>query len=123
MGTGMEKTHKITTDVSEEVPVLFVEGDITSEADSDIMKHYTEMKETHSPYHMVINFDKTKYINSAGIATLINIIQDLGDIGGKISFVGLSNHFQKVMDIVGISDFVDIFHTNDEAFKHIAEDK
>ena len=119
----MEKTHKVSTDIIENIPVLYVEGDITSEADSDIMKHYTDLKETHSPYHLVINFDKTKYINSAGIATLINIIQDLGDIGGKISFVGLSNHFQKVMDIVGISDFVDIFVSNEEAFKNIKKEK
>ena len=119
----MEKTHKVSTDIIENIPVLYVEGDITSEADCDIMKHYTDLKETHSPYHLVINFDKTKYINSAGIATLINIIQDLGDIGGKISFVGLSNHFQKVMDIVGISDFVDIFVSNEEAFKNIKKEK
>jgi anti-anti-sigma regulatory factor len=43
----------------------------------------------------------------------------LQDISGKVLFVGLTNHFKKVMDIVGISDFVDIFNTNDEALAKI----
>jgi len=116
----MEKTHRVSLKVLNNIPVLILEGDITSEADSDIMNTYREMKEKHSPFYLIIDFNKTKYINSAGIATLINIIQDLGDFGGKVVFTGLSQHFQKVMDIVGITDFVNIYQTNEEALKNIA---
>ncbi len=109
------EAYTISSDVVENIPVLIIEGDMTSDSDSDVLKTYSELKEKHTPKNVIINFEKTKYINSAGIASLINIIQDLQDIGGKVSFVGLSNHFRKVMDIVGISDFVDIFDTNEEA--------
>ncbi len=115
----MDNTYSVSSDIIENIPVLIIEGDMTSEADSDVMKMYYDLKSKHSPASIIINFEKTKYINSAGIATLINIIQDLGDIGGKVTFVGLTNHFQKVMDIVGISDFVDIFNTNQEALTTI----
>ncbi len=116
----MEKTHKVSSKILNDIPVLILEGDITSEADADIMSMYRELKEKHSPFYLMIDFNKTKYINSAGIATLINIIQDLGDFGGKVVFTGLSQHFQKVMDIVGITDFVNIYQTNEEALKNIA---
>ncbi len=116
----MEKTHRVSSEIMSNIPVLVLEGDITSEADSDIMASYRELKEKHSPFYLIIDFNKTKYINSAGIATLINIIQDLGDFGGKVVFTGLSQHFQKVMDIVGITDFVNIYQSNEEALKNIA---
>ncbi|MCX7678979.1 MAG: STAS domain-containing protein [Spirochaetes bacterium] len=110
---------KISKGEIEGMPVLIIEGDMTSESDSDVMKNYYELKKKYSPANLIINFEKTKYINSAGIASLINIIQDLQDINGKVIFVGLTNHFKKVMDTVGISDFVDIYNTNDEAIAKI----
>lgn len=115
----METNYRVSSDIKDSIPILVVEGDITSESDSDVMKMYSTIKDKHHPASLIINFEKTNYINSAGIATLINIIQDMGEKNGKVSFVGLSNHFQKVMDIVGISDFVDIVNTNDQALTKI----
>ncbi len=111
--------YKVSTGEIDSIPLIIIEGDMTSESDSDVMKTYHELKKKYSPKDLIINFEKTKYINSAGIASLINIIQDLQDISGKVLFVGLTNHFKKVMDIVGISDFVDIFNTNEEALAKI----
>ncbi|MGQ9842141.1 MAG: STAS domain-containing protein [Spirochaetota bacterium] len=115
----MEKTHRVSSKILNNIPVLILEGDITSEADSDIMNSYRDLKEKNSFFYLIIDFKATKYINSAGIATLINIIQDFGDFGGRVVFTGLSQHFQKVMDIVGIIDFVNIYQTNEEALKNI----
>ena len=109
--------HIISHEVINKVPLVYIEGDMTSEADDAVMSLYNKLKTEFSPARLVFNFTKTSYINSAGIATLINIIQDMNDNGGKVSFVGLSNHFLKVMDIVGISDFVDIYETNQDALK------
>lgn len=92
-----------------------IEGDLTSDADADTKNLYNEIKEKFTPAKIIINFEKTKYINSSGIATLINIIQDINDKNGTIAFIGMSDHLQKVMDIVGISDFVKIFGTTKEA--------
>lgn len=97
------------------IPVMLIEGDITSDADADAKNLYNDIKEKYTPAKIIINFEKTKYINSSGIATLINIIQDINDKNGTIAFVGMSEHLQKVMDIVGISDFVKIFGSNKEA--------
>ena len=116
----MKYQHKITKGILENLPVMIIEGDLTSEADSEVKNIYTDLKTNFALNKMIINFEKTKYINSSGIATLINIIQDVNEKNGAIAFVGLSEHLQKVMDIVGISDFVKICKTNDEAFKALA---
>jgi anti-anti-sigma factor len=101
------------------IPVLVIEGDLTSDADSDVKNAYTDLKNKYPINEIIVNFEKTKYINSSGIATLINIIQDINERNGAIAFVGMSDHLKKVMDIVGISDFVKIHNTNDEAFLSI----
>jgi anti-sigma B factor antagonist len=115
----MNAAHKVSMEMIGTIPILIIEGDMTSEADGDVTRAYMQLKEKGVPKNLVLNFERTNYINSAGIATLINIIQDMGDAGGKIYFVGLSNHFQRVMDIVGISDFVSIFNTDNEALDDI----
>ena len=115
----MKYNHKITSDVIENIPVIVVEGDMTSDGDRDVKKIYAKLKEEHTMDKIIINFEQTKFINSSGIATLINIIQDINERNGEIAFVGMSDHFKKVMDIVGITDFVQIFQTNQKAAEKI----
>jgi len=115
----MENSHRVYYTMAADIPVLLIEGDMTSDSDRDIMDVYHTIKAELSPKYLVVNFEKTNYINSSGIATLINIIQDLGETDGRISFVGLSTHFLKIMDIVGISDFVKIYPTEDDAIMAI----
>ena len=115
----MKYQHKISSSEFQNIPVIEIEGDLTSDADSDVKKIYSEIKSKYSDNKILINFEQTKYINSSGIATLINIIQETNEKNGKIAFVGMSDHLQKVMDIVGISDFVEIYGKNEEAIKSI----
>ena len=76
------------------IPIIHIAGEITSEADEEIA-----------------------YINSAGIATLISLITKAAENQGKIEFSGLNSHFRKVMDIVGLTDFVLIHDNIEQALK------
>jgi anti-anti-sigma factor len=111
----MKYEYKISSSEINNTPIIVIEGDLTSDADVDVKATYTKVKEQYKLDKLIINFQNTKYINSSGIATLINIIQDCNEQSGKIIFVGMSDHLQKVMDIVGISDFVNVCKTNEEA--------
>jgi len=115
----MKYQHKIISDMISNIPVIIIEGDLTSDADGDAKGVYSEIKDNYSSQKLIINFENTKYINSSGIATLIHIIQDVNEKGGVIAFVGMSDHLKKVMNIVGISDFVRIYNSNSEAIKAI----
>ena len=111
------EAHKISLNTCDGFPVVTIEGDMTSESDDTIMSMFSSIMESNPASALIFNFEKTTYINSAGIATLINIIQEMKDLGGKVLFTGLSDHFQKVMDIVGISDFVTIYDTISHALQ------
>ena len=115
----MKYQHKITSEMISDVPVIYIEGDLTSDADMDAKEVYNQIRDKQLVRKIIINFESTKYINSSGIATLIHIIQDVNEKGGTIAFVGMSDHLKKVMTIVGIADFVKIFDSNNEAISLI----
>lgn len=117
------EAHKISLNTCDGFPVVTIEGDMTSESDDTIMAMFSSIKDSNPLSNLIFDFEKTTYINSAGIATLINIIQEMKDLGGKVLFTGLSDHFQKVMDIVGISDFVTIYDTITRALQAIKNEK
>jgi anti-anti-sigma factor len=111
----MKYIHKILNEAINGIPVIAVEGDMTSDADADVKKIYDQMAKSFPLDRLIVNFEKTKYINSSGIATLINVIQNVNEKNGKIAFVGMSDHFRKIMDIVGITEFVQVFQNNESA--------
>jgi anti-anti-sigma factor len=96
------------------LPVLHIAGEITSEADDEILNSYNSIPEPKRG-RVILNFSDTSYINSAGIATLISLITKASENSGKIEFAGLNAHFRKVMDIVGLTDFVIIHDTLEQA--------
>lgn len=98
------------------VPVIYIAGEITSEADEDIVNSYNSIP-SDKRSRIIIDFTKTAYINSAGIATLISLITKASENHGKIEFAGLNSHFRKVMDIVGLTDFVIIHESVEQALK------
>jgi anti-sigma B factor antagonist len=112
----MADDFKIRIDFEEggSIPVIHISGEITSEADDDIMTSYASIPEPKRS-RVILNFSDTSYINSAGIATLISLITKASENSGKIEFAGLNAHFRKVMDIVGLTDFVIIHDTLEQA--------
>jgi anti-anti-sigma factor len=115
----MKFQYSIKTEKIEAVPFIFFEGDMTSDSDAEMKKVYSALKEENGLKALVIDFEKTQYINSSGIATLIHIIQDMNENQCKLVFVGLSDHFKNVMEIVGLIDFALIVDTTDDALKII----
>lgn len=99
-----------------EVPIIHIAGEITSEADEEIVNCYGSIP-SGKKGRVLIDFSQTAYINSAGIATLISLITKASENQGKIEFSGLNSHFRKVMDIVGLTDFVLIHDNIEQALK------
>jgi anti-sigma B factor antagonist len=115
----MKYQHKILLELVDKVPVINIEGDLTSDADGEVKEIYSGIKTAHPSRKIIINFRKTQYVNSSGIAILIYIIQDAKKTGGAVAFVGMSAHLQKVMSIVGIADFIRLYDSNTEAIRNL----
>ncbi|MBI3801487.1 MAG: STAS domain-containing protein, partial [Deltaproteobacteria bacterium] len=67
--------------------------------------------------NLVLCFDKDGYINSGGIAILIGIAAESREKGQCIRLTGLSPHFQKIFDMMGLTKYMQIFPSEETALE------
>tara|TARA_Y100001972_G_scaffold129249_1_gene195695 strand:- start:12310 stop:12834 length:525 start_codon:yes stop_codon:yes gene_type:complete len=96
-------------------PVLHIKGEFTQDMEKDLEQHYLSIPEGKRS-RVVLDFSETRYINSSGIAILIALITRATDEASSLEFAGLSSHFKKVMEIVGLDDFVQMHENLSDAF-------
>ena len=60
------------------------------------------------------------YINSGGIAVLIQILSQTKQNNQKIGITGVSNHYKKIMRMVGVANFAEIHDTVESAVQMMA---
>ena len=64
---------------------------------------------------VLLDFTKVDYINSSGIALVIQMLIEAANSGQKVFAYGLSAHFTKVFTMVGITKYAGLFATQDAA--------
>lgn len=112
----MPASFQIRTEVEENIPVLHISGEITSESEEVLLGEYDKLEPAQKA-RVILHFGDTRYINSSGIAILIGIINRANEHKGRVEFAGLSPHFRKVMDIVGLTDFVKVYDSLQDALQ------
>jgi anti-anti-sigma factor len=58
---------------------------------------------------LLIDLTRTSIINSIGLSILIEIVEKLGEVGGKLAFCGLTPTIQKTFEIVGLTQYASIY--------------
>ncbi len=59
--------------------------------------------------NLLLNLEGTKIVNSIGISILIEIIERLLDIGGKLGFCNLTPTISKTFHIMGLTQYAAIY--------------
>jgi anti-sigma B factor antagonist len=84
--------------------IIAVTGDVSSEAGEAILNAYQSLDS--NPAYVLLDFSRVSYINSSGIAIVIQLLIEARSKGGpSIGIFGLSRHFQKVFSLVGIDKY------------------
>ena len=112
----MPSEFSITTAIEEQIPILHIAGEITSESEEELLGAYDRIPGERKN-RVILHFSETRYINSSGIAILIGVINRANEVKGRVEFAGLSTHFRKVMDIVGLTDFVKVYDSLQDALQ------
>ena len=63
----------------------------------------------------LINMATTKVVNSIGVSILIEIIEKLQEVDGKIGYYNLAPIVSKTFNIMGLTKYSTVFETEDEA--------
>lgn len=99
---------QLTSPAGHPVAVLRFEGDIASTSKDAVLGAYQALpKET--TRLILLDFSKVDYINSSGIALVIQMLIEASNSGQKVYAYGLSPHFVKVFTMVGITKYAGLF--------------
>jgi anti-anti-sigma factor len=98
--------NRLTVDVRTvgDTVIFDLAGDLTEGAEPDF--ETVLRPAVPSSGRVAINFTRVGYINSSGIALLIAFITTLQASGGTLSVYGLTPHFQKIFEIIGLTQFL-----------------
>lgn len=96
-----------------DVVILDIKGDVTSFAEDSIDRAYQEASQMGTG-KILLNRDDS-YVNSAGIAIIIGIVTDSRRKGETVRLAEPSKHFRKIFDMIGLTKYIDIFDSEEEA--------
>ena len=104
--------------VHEEKDYVMIEviGDLTATAEKDMDAAYQEAC-THNPKNILLKFDGKSRINSAGIAIVINLVIESKENDCQVYIIGVSKHFRKIFELVGLTRFTTIVESAEEVGK------
>ena len=110
----MSKDIQVLTSQRGDIAVISIKGDVTATTGEVIDNAYHDAMVSSAP-KILLQFDKDCYINSGGLASLIDIASEGRKKAQKIHAYGLSDHFQKIFRMVGLTRCIPIFTTEEAA--------
>jgi anti-sigma B factor antagonist len=64
---------------------------------------------------LILDFSEVDYIDSSGMAALVEYIRDAQAFGGRLAMVGLNDRLKRVFEIVRLSEYLPSFQNYVEA--------
>ena len=110
----MKQETEITLEQQDDITIFDVKGDVTAFSEPFFTKAYQTANDQ-AASKILLKFTKDAYINSGGIAILIQLLAQTKRNNQQICITGLSNHFKKIFNMVGITKFAQIYNTPEDA--------
>jgi anti-anti-sigma factor len=116
----MSQELKVVVDKNDAYAVLHTDGYVNNPGGEKIAREcYRLIDEDFK--HFILNFEKSKVINSIGISILIEIIEKVIDIKGSVSFTGLTPTIAKTFKIMGLTQYTKVYESIDSAIADLPE--
>jgi anti-anti-sigma factor len=112
----MEEKVKVAVRKQGDVAIVDMKGDVTSLADVPL-NQAVESILNENIKKVIFNFTDVSYINSSGIAILIGIVTGFNTRGVSFKVYGLTPHFKKIFGMIGLTQYVAILKSEEEALK------
>jgi len=102
------------------VTLFDIKGDVTIFSEPFLKEAYKNANDKGTK-KLLLKFEENAYINSGGIAVLIQLLAKTKQNNQQIGITGLSEHFKKIFHMVGITKFAHIHNTMEEAVENLSQ--
>jgi len=113
----MTESLKLTVDDQREgLAVIYTDGYINNQGGEEIARVAYELIDQ-GRKTLLLNLAGTKIVNSIGISILIEIIEKMMEIDGKLAFCSLTPTIEKTFNIMGLAQYAGIYPDEDAAIE------
>src|SRR5262245_28005326 len=110
----MTESLSLSVDRRDGFAVIYTEGYINNQGGEEIAR--TAYKLLDEGYKvLLLNLAGTKIVNSIGISILIEIIEKMIEIEGRLGFCCLTPTIEKTFQIMGLAQYAPIFRDEESA--------
>ncbi|HKV12744.1 MAG TPA: STAS domain-containing protein [Thermoanaerobaculia bacterium] len=114
----MTESLNVTVDRRDGLAVIYTEGYINNQGGEEIAKSaYKLLEEGYKV--LLLNLAGTKIVNSIGISILIEIIEKMIEVDGKLGFCCLTPTIEKTFHIMGLAQYAPIFKDEEHALSQL----
>jgi anti-anti-sigma factor len=110
----MTEALKLTIDRRDGFAVIYTEGYINNQGGEEIARAAYELVDG-GYRRLLLNLTGTKIINSIGISILIEIIEKMLEVEGKLMFCALTPTIEKTFHIMGLAQYAAIYPDEESA--------
>ena len=104
----------VRTEKKGSLVVCYVEGEIDINTAPDIKKAFDKLTSGREA-KILINLDRVAYIDSSGLATLVEIFKNMRTYGGKMKISNMSSKVRSLFEITKLDKLFDISSSEEEA--------
>jgi anti-anti-sigma factor len=116
----MTESLKLSIDESRDgLAVIYTDGYINNQGGEEIARVAYELIDK-GQSKLLLNLAGTKIVNSIGISILIEIIEKMLEIDGKLAFCCLTPTIEKTFHIMGLAQYAGIFPDEDQAVEELS---
>jgi len=110
----MSESLKLQVDRRDGLAVIYTEGYINNQGGEEIASTASELIQGGYKV-LLLNLKGTKIVNSIGISILIEIIEKMLEIEGRLAFCCLTPTIEKTFHIMGLAQYAGIYPDEPEA--------
>lgn len=110
---------RIRLEEKSSVSVCYVSGEIDINSAPQIKKDFDKIISSKKP-KIIVNFKDVAYIDSSGLATLVEFLKNVRGYGGKMKLSNLSAKIKSLFEITKLEKLFDIQTEEEEAIKTFA---
>ena len=109
-------SEDVTGKLNGEVYVISCTGYLNMETGDEISTLCTKQIDN-GVTKFLVNLEKTRMVNSIGVSIIIEIIEKLQDVDGKLGFCNLAPIVEKTFKIMGLTEYSTTFASEAEGIE------
>jgi anti-sigma B factor antagonist len=94
--------------------VCYIEGEIDINTSPGVKKSFDKLISSKTP-KIIINLSKVTYVDSSGLATLVEILKNMRSYGGRLRLSNMSSKVKSLFEITKLEKLFEIIAGEEEA--------